>query len=158
MSSATTNELALTRLWYLIGDWEGSGKGPDFRFRATARCVWALDDRFLVVQLEITDTASNKLVTAEHSYIYYDRDLNCLVGDTFSSNGMVDHALGHVDSRGRMALTTDRLCCIPKGLSLRRLRRTTWTMAAAQWAFTVERDLGEGFITHLEGQMRRRGG
>jgi hypothetical protein len=157
MGSTTTNELGLTRLWYLIGKWEGAAKGPDLRLRASARCVWALDDHFLVMELEFTDASSGRIASAEHSYIYYDRDLNCLVGDIFGSDGSVEHALGHADSRGRMALTTERLSRVPKGLPICHLRRTTWMMATSQWAFTVERDLGEGFAPYLEGQMRRRG-
>lgn len=158
MGSVTTNELALTRLWYLIGDWEGTGKGPEFRFRATARCVWQLSDHFLVAYLELDDVASGQVVVAEHAYIYYDRELNCLVGDIYSLDGMVEHALGHVDSRGRMALTTNRLSCVPRGLPVRCVRRTTWMIAASHWAFTVERDLGQGLAPYLEGQMRRRTG
>ncbi len=158
MSSATTNELALVRLWYLIGEWEGTGKGPDFRFRTNARCLWALNDHFLVIQLDVNDASSGKALMSEHAYIYYDREVNCLVGDIFGSNSMVEHALGHADSRGRMALTSDRLACIPKDLPVRRMRRTFWMMASSQWAFTVERDLGQGFVPYLEGQMRRRGG
>lgn len=158
MSSASTNELTLVRLWYLIGDWEGAGKGPDFRFRGNARCMWALGDHFLAAQLDLNDASSGKALLAEHFYIYYEYSANCLVGDIFGSNNVVEHALGFADSRGRMVLTTDRLTSAPKGFPVRRLRRTFWVMASSQWAFTVEQDLGEGFVPYLEGQMRRRGG
>jgi hypothetical protein len=158
MNSATTNELTLVRLWYLIGEWEGTGKGPDFRFRCNARCMWTLGDHFLVVQFDFSDASSGKALMSEHTLIYYDHNANCLVGDVFGSNSVVEHALGFADSRGRMALTTDRLTCFPKGFPVRRLRRTFWVMASSQWAFTVEQDLGEGFVPYLEGQMHRRGG
>jgi len=156
MESASTRELGLTRLWYLIGEWEGSGKGPDFRFHASARCRWVLNDHFLAMSLELDDAASGQPIIAEHSYIYYDRELVCLVSDIFGSNGMVEHTVGHADLRGRMVLTAERLSRVPTDLPLRRVRRTTWTMATLQWAFTVERDLGQGFAPYLEGQMRIR--
>ena len=157
MDSASTLELVLTRLWYLIGEWEGTGKGPDFRLRAKATYSWILDDHFLTGHLQIYDLGSNRVLSAEHSYYYYDFDLSCLVGDIFYQDGMVEHALGHADARGRMVLTTDRLQCIPRGAPTGHLRRTVWMMAAPQWAFTLERDSGQGFAPYLEGQMRRLG-
>ena len=156
MDSATTHELALTRLWYLIGDWEGSGKGPDFRFRITAHCAWTLNDHFIISQAEICDADSGKVLVAEHGYTYYDRDCNCLVAQVFGLDGMVEHAMGRADIRGRLVLTTDRLSCVPKGNPIRRLRRTVWPMAALQSAFTIETDTGEGWLPYLEGQLRRR--
>jgi hypothetical protein len=156
VNSTTTHELALTRLWYLVGDWEGSGKGPDLRCRVAVHCAWALDDHFLTHQLEIRDADSDKVLIAEHSYIYYDRDGACLVAEVFRHDGMVELATGRADMRGRLVLTTDRLSCVPKGNPIRRLRRTFWSMAASQWAFTVEMDTGEGWMPHLEGQLRRR--
>jgi hypothetical protein len=157
MASATTNELGLTRLWYLIGEWEGNGKGPNnLRFRAAARGEWTLGDHFMLLRLDLYDLATNQLIAAEHDYIYYDRDQSCLVGEFFGHTGLVEHAHGHADSRGRMALTTDHLCCAPVALPFQRLRRTTWMMAAAQWAFTIEQDQGQGFVPYLEGQLRRR--
>jgi hypothetical protein len=155
MNSASTRELVLTRLWYLIGDWEGTGKGPDLRFRARATYSWILNDHFLTGYMETSDLSSGEIVAAEHCYYYYDHDLSCLVGDTFHQDGMVEHALGHADARGRMVLTTDRLHCVPKALAIRRLRRTVWMMAAPQWAFTLEIDAGQGFAPYLEGQMRK---
>ena len=157
MDPASTLELVLTRLWYLIGEWEGTGKGPDFRFRARATYSWVLNDRFLMGYLQIYDLGSDQVLSAEHSNYYYDYDLSCLVGDTFCHNGMVEHALGHADARGRMVLTTDRLQCHPRGTPTCRLRRTIWMMAAPQWAFTLEKDPGQGFVPYLEGQMRRLG-
>jgi hypothetical protein len=158
MESATTTELGLTRLWYLIGDWEGTGKGPNFRFRANIRGEWMLNDHFVLLRLDLHDLDTNQLLIAEHQYIYYDRDLNCLVSEVFGLNGLVEHTIGHADSRGRMALTSDHLRCVPKGLSFERLRRTTWMMAASHWAFTIEQEQGQGqgFVPYLEGQMRRR--
>lgn len=155
MDSSTTHELVLTRLWYLVGDWEGMGKGPDFRFRANARYSWIFNDHFLVGHMEVKDFGSGTVLSIEDSHIYHDPELNCLVGDIFNLDGSVEHALGHVDARGRMMLTTDRLSCLPRGTSIRRLRRTVWTMATAQWAFTVEMDSGQGFGPYYEGQMRR---
>jgi len=155
MNSASTRELVLTRLWYLIGDWEGTGKGPDFRFHAKASYSWILNDHFLTGYMEISSLGSGKVLAAEHSYFYYDHDLSCLISDTFRQDGLVEHALGHADARGRMVLTTDRLHCIPKGTSIRRLRRTVWMMAAPQWAFTLEMDSGQGFVPYLESQMRK---
>lgn len=156
MDSTTTHELALTRLWYLVGDWEGTGKGPDLHCRIAAHYAWVLDDRFLTGQLEIRDADSDKMFMAEHSYVYYDRDSACLVAEIFGSNGMVDHAMGRADMRGRLVLTSDRLSCVPKGTPIRRLRRTVWTMAASQWAFIIEIDKGESWAPYLEGQLRRR--
>lgn len=99
---------------------------------------------------------SGYLLLAEHSYYYYNHDFSCLAGNMFRHDGMVEHALGHADARGRMVLTTDRLNCIPKGVAILHLRRTVRMMAAPQWAFTVEVDSGQGFVPYLEGQMRRR--
>ena len=158
MNSASTHELVLTRLWYLVGDWEGTGKGPDFRFSAKATYSYILHDHFLFGYVEINDLNSGQVLMAEHTYFYFDRSLKSLASDTFHENGMVEHALGHADSRGRMVLTGDRLACIPRDLPVRRIRRTFWMMASSQWAFTVERDLGQGFAPYLEGQMHRRGG
>jgi len=155
MDPASTLELVLTRLWYLIGKWEGTGKGPDFRFRARATYSWILNDHFLTGYLQISDLGSDRVLAAEHSYYYYDYDLSCLVGDTFRQDGMVEHALGHADARGRMVLTTDRLLCVPRGMPPHRVRRTIWMMAAPQWAFMLEMDSGQGFAPCLEGQMRR---
>lgn len=155
MNSASTRELVLTRLWYLVGDWEGTGKGPDFRFRARATYSYILNDHFLTGYVEISDLNSGEVLTAEHTYFYFDHDLRSLVSDTFHQDGMVEHALGHADARGRIVLTSDRLSCIPKGVSIRRLRRTVWVMAAPQWAFSIEQDLGEGLTSYLEGQMRK---
>ncbi len=94
MESASTQELGLTRLWYLVGNWEGAGKGPDFRFRASARCAWALNDHFLVGQMEIRDAGSDRLLSIAHWYIYYNHDLNCLVADIFQHDGIVERARG----------------------------------------------------------------
>jgi hypothetical protein len=155
VNSATTHELALTRLWYLIGDWEGSGKGPDFGFRITAHCAWALGDHFIASQVEICDADSGRALIAEHGYLYYDREGDCLAAEIFSLDGMVEHTTGRADARGRLVLTTDCLSCVPRGDPLRRLRRTIWPMAALQSAFTIERDTGEGWQPYLEGQLRR---
>ena len=155
MNSASTRELVLTRLWYLLGDWEGTGKGPDFRFRARATYSYILHDHFLTGYVEINDLSSGEVLRAEHTFFYFDRNLKSLVCDTFHLDGMVEHALGHADVRGRIVLTTDRLSCIPKGMSIRGLRRTVWVMAAPQWAFSIEKDVGEGFAPYLEGQMRK---
>jgi hypothetical protein len=106
--------------------------------------------------LEIRDADSDKVLMAEHSYIYYDRDCACLVAEVFGLDGMVEQAMGRADMRGRLVLTTGRLSCVPKGNPLRRLRRTFWSMAASQWAFTVEIDTGEGWMPYLEGQLGRR--
>jgi len=157
MEAVSTQQLTLTRLWYLIGEWEGTGKGPDFRFRASAHYSWALGDHFIAGQLTLSDLLSGELRAAEHVYYYYDNGLNCLVSDVFSLDGMTEHSLGHADARGRMVLTTDRLDCVPRGSTVCRLRRTVWTMAASQWAFAVEKDCGQGFAPYLEGQMRHRG-
>jgi hypothetical protein len=118
--------------------------------------VWALNDHFLSSQMEIRDADSDKALIAEHSYIYYDRDCACLVAEIFGLDGMVERAMGRADMRGRLVLTTDRLSCVPMGNPIRRLRRTIWTMAASQWAFTIEMDTGEGWLPYLEGQLRRR--
>jgi hypothetical protein len=155
VDSATTHELALTRLWYLVGDWEGTGKGPDWRCRLAVHCEWALDDHFLTGQVEIRDADSDKVLMAEHGDMYYDRDGNCLAAEIFGLDGMVEHATGRADMRGRLVLTSDRLSCVPKSNPIRRLRRTVWAMAASQWAFTVEMDTGEGWLPYLEGQLRR---
>ena len=155
MNSASTHELVLTRLWYLVGDWEGTGKGPDFRFSAQATYSYILDDHFLSGYVEVNDLNSGQVLMAERTYFYFDRSLKSLASDTFHQNGMVEHALGHADVRGRIVLTTDRLSCIPKGMSIRALRRTVWVMAAPQWAFSIEKDVGEGFAPYLEGQMRK---
>ena len=155
MDSATTHELALTRLWYLVGDWEGTGTGPDLHCRITAHYVWALDDHFLTGQWQIHDADSDKLVAAEHSYIYYDRDGACLVAEIYSQSGMVEHTTGRADMHGRLVLTTDRLNGVLKSDPLRRLRRTVWPMGTMQWAFTLETDKGEGWTPYLEGQLRR---
>ena len=156
MDSTTTHELALTRLWYMVGDWEGSGKGPDLRCRIASHYAWALGDHFLTGQVEIRDGDSDKVLMAEHSYIYYDRDCACLVAEIFGQDGMVEHTMGRADMRGRLVLTSDRLSCVPKGNPIQRVRRTVWTMAASQWAFTVEMDKGEGWTPYFEGQLRRR--
>ena len=116
MDSATTHELALTRLWYLVGDWEGSGKGPDLRCRVAVHCAWVLDDYFLTHRLEIRDADSDKVLMAEHSYIYYDRDCACLVAEVFGLDGMVEQAMGRADMRGRLVLTTGRLSCVPRAI------------------------------------------
>ena len=58
MDPASTLELVLTRLWYLIGEWEGTGKGPDFRFRARATYSWILSDHFITGHMKIYDLAS----------------------------------------------------------------------------------------------------
>ena len=155
MDSTTTQELALTRLWYLVGDWDGTGKGQDLRCRIAAHYAWALEDRFLTGQMEIHDADSDKVLIAEHSYVYYDRDSACLVAEIFGRDGMVEHAMGRADMRGRLILTSDRLSSVPKGNPIRRLRRTVWTMAASQWAFTIEMDKGEGWAPYFEGQLRR---
>lgn len=155
MDLASTHELVLTRLWYLVGDWEGTGKGPDFRFSAKATYSYILNDHFLFGCVEFNDLNSGQVLMAEHTYLYFDRSLKSLAGDNFDQNGMVEHALGHADARGRIVLTTDRLSCIPKGMSIRGLRRTIWVMAAPQWAFSIEKDVGEGFAPYLEGQMRK---
>lgn len=155
MDSASTRELVLTRLWYLVGDWEGTGKGPDFRFRARATYSYILNDHFLTGYVEISDLKSGEVMMAEHTYFYFDRSLKSLVSDTFHQDGMVEHAVGHADARGRIVLTTDRLSCIPRGAATHRLRRTVWVLAAPQWAFSIEKDSGEGFAPYLEGQMRK---
>ena len=155
MNSATTHELVLTRLWYLIGDWEGSGKGPDFRFRVAAHCAWALGDHFITSQVEIFDADSGRVLAAEHSDLYHDREGNCLAAEIFGLDGMVEHARGRADMRGRLVLTTDHLSSIPIGNPICRLRRTIWPMAALQSAFTLERDTGEGWLPYLEGQLSR---
>ena len=129
MDSATTHELALTRLWYMVGDWEGTVKGLDLRCRMAAHYVWALDDHFVTGQVEIHDAESDKVLIAEHSYIYYDRDGACLAAEIYGQDGMVEHAMGRADMRGRLVLTSDRLSSIPKGSPIRRLRRTAWTSA-----------------------------
>jgi len=156
VETGSTHELVLTRLWYLIGKWEGSGRGPDFRFRARAAYEWTLNDHFLTGQMEITDFGSGQVLSVERCYLYYDYDLGCLVCDTFCQDGMVDHALGHADAQGRMVLTTDRLNCLPRGMTLRRLRRTFWNTSSSQWAFTIETNSGLDWSLYLEGQMRRR--
>jgi THAP4-like, heme-binding beta-barrel domain len=155
MESESTHQLALTRLWYLVGNWEGTGKGPDFRFRATATYSWALDDHFIASRTEIRDAGSGQVLSLEQGYLYYDRARNSLVADVFCLDGTVEHALGHADARGRMVLTADSLRCLPPDSTVCRMRRTTWMMVASQWAFTVEVDSGQGFVPYLEGQMRR---
>ena len=60
MEPVSTQQLALTRLWYLIGEWEGTGKGPDFRFRASAQYSWALGDHFIAGQLTLSDLLSGE--------------------------------------------------------------------------------------------------
>ena len=157
MNTASTHELGLTRLWYLVGDWEGTGKGPDFRFRARATYSYILNDHFLAGYVEINDLKSGEVLMAERTYFYFDRNLKSLVSDAFRQDGMVEHALGHTDARGRIVLTTDRLSCVPKQMSICRLRRTVWVMAAPQWAFSIEKDSGDGFAPYLEGQMRKPG-
>ena len=156
MESVSTQRLALTRLWYLIGEWEGSGKGPDMRFRAEAKYSWTLDDHFITGQLTINDSLSGHTLLAEQVYYYYDLNLSCLACDVFSLDGTAEYALGHADARGRLVLTTNRMNCVHPGKTVCRLRRTIWPMASLQWAFTVEKDTGEGFATYLEAQMRRR--
>jgi hypothetical protein len=155
MESESTQQLALTRLWYLVGKWEGTGKAPKFRFRATAKYAWALDDHFLTGHMEIRDVSSNQVWSIEDSYLYYDRARNNLVADIFCLDGTVEHSLGHADARGRMVLIADSLRCAPADSPICRVRRTTWMMVASQWAFTVEIDGGQGFTSYLEGQMRR---
>ncbi len=155
MDAASTYELGLTRLWYLIGNWEGSGKGPGLRIRARARCNWALGDHFLVLEMEILDAGSGQALSVEHSYIYYDHKPSQLVAHIFSFDGLVERAVGHADARGRMVLATDQVAYAPQGRQARRYLRTIWMMAASQWAFTIERDSGEGLQPYLEGQMRK---
>jgi hypothetical protein len=72
---------------------EGSGKGLDLRYRVAVHCAWALDDHFLTHQLEIRDADSDKVLIAEHSYIYMTVTAR-LVAEVFRHDGMVELATG----------------------------------------------------------------
>ncbi len=156
MPSHSTNELGLTRLWYLTGEWEGMGKGPQTQFRARCRCTWELGDHFLRVEFQAQAADSDRLLFAEHVYVYYDRDIDRLVADIYNSQGMVERAAGHASPHGHLILATERLSCIPRGRKIRRIRRSVWKMAAAQWAYSVEVDSGEGYEAFAEGHMQQR--
>ena len=72
--SPSTYELGLTRLWFLIGDWEGIGESEDFGVRAQARFEWTLNDHFIAGFCEMRDLGSDQVLNVEHVYIYYDRE------------------------------------------------------------------------------------
>jgi len=55
---------------------------------------------FLTHQLEIRGADSDKVLIAEHSYLYYDHDGACLVAVIFCHDGMVEQATGRADMRG----------------------------------------------------------
>ncbi len=155
MDSSSTYELGLTRLRYLIGNWEGTGKGPEWRFRAAARCSWGLNDHFLIGQIEFSDVDTGRQQLAQHVYIYYNRDLSRLVCDIYGSEGNIVRALGHTDMQGRLVLSSDQVVYLPAGKKAHRFLCTIWMMAASQWGLSVEQDLGKGLVPYLEGQMRK---
>ncbi len=154
--AGSTFELGLTRLWYLIGDWEGAGEAEDFGVRVQARFEWTLNDHFIAGFIEMRDSGSEQVLSTEHVYMYYDRAEKGVVGLFFSSDSAVERAVGHVDTVGRLVMTTTDLSCVPPGFPRSAMRRTFQLVSQDQWTYTIEMDSGNGLVHYITIQMRRK--
>lgn len=155
--TGSTFELGLTRLWYLVGDWDGKGEGQDFGVTAQARFEWTLSDHFIAGFCEMRDAGSDQVLSIEHVYMYYDRAENGVVALFFASDGAVERAVGRVDTVGRLVTTTVSLSCVPPSLPRTALRRTFQLVGQVQWTYTIEMDAGQGLAPYVTIQMRRSG-
>ncbi len=154
--TGSTFELGLTRLWYLVGEWEGMGEGQDFAVRVQARFEWTLNDHFIAGFSEMRDAGSDQVLSIEHVYLYYDRSENGVVGLFLANDGAVERAVGRVDTIGRFETNTQSLSCVPPAFPRTRLRRTFQLVSQDQWAYTIEMDFGQGLQPYVTLQMQRR--
>ncbi len=154
--TGSTFELGLTRLWYLAGDWEGTGGGEDFSVQAQARFEWALDDHFIAGFSEMRDSGSGQVLNTEHVYIYYDRSEDGVVGLFFANDGTVERAVGRVDTVGHLVMTSSSISCVPPSLPRTRLRREIQLITQDRWIYTIEMDSGKGLLPFVTIEMQRK--
>ena len=152
----STFELGLTRLWYLVGDWHGTGSGEDFEVQASARFEWTLDDHFIAGFIELRDVGSDQVLSTDHVYLYYSREESGVVGVFFANDGLVERSLGPVDAVGRFVMTSSRLECVPFSFPRSQLRRTFQLVDPNEWSYMVEMDTGKGLLPYVTVQMRRK--
>jgi hypothetical protein len=152
----STFELGLTRLWYLVGEWIGSGESTDFNVSAQARFEWALNDRFIAGFVEMRDTGSEQVLSIEHVYIYYDREEGGAVGMFFADDGAVERAVGAIGTIGQLTLLTASLRCVPPTFPRTQLRRSFHMVSKDKWIYKIELDSGHGLQPYITVQMQRK--
>lgn len=142
-------------MWYLAGEWEGTGGGQDFSVHARAMFEWALNDHFIVGFNQVRDSGSDQVLSTEHIYVYYDRDQSQVVGAFFADDGAVEQAVGQVDARGELVLNSASLSCVPRSFPRARLRRVFQPLDRDRWVYAIEMDCGNGLLPYITVQMQR---
>ncbi len=149
-----TREIALLRLWYLVGSWEGEGAGQGASYRLQGEVRWALKDHYLALEVAVYDESGQPL-GSEHGYIHYDRREQMLVAWFFGSDGRAERAIGWADAQGRLTLTTVQITNASPEFPARFVRRILWPVEQGMWAYAIEVDFGNGVIPFVHGRMYR---
>ncbi|MBN1888356.1 MAG: FABP family protein [Thermoflexales bacterium] len=152
----STFELGLTRLWYLVGDWQGTGSGEDFGVQALARFEWTLNDHFIAGFIELRDAGSDQVLSTEHVYLYYNREENGVAGLFFAQDGLVERAVGPIDTVGHFVMLSTRLDCVPMGFPRSQLRRSFQLLDPNEWQYSIEMDAGHGLCPYATVHMQRK--
>lgn len=104
--TGSTFELDLTRLGYLVGDWDGKGEGQDLT--AQARFEWTLNDHFIAGFCEMRDAGSDQVLSIEHvpRTTWWGFSLPAI--EQSSNQYGTPHALFNALAAGKRVLTTDK--------------------------------------------------